>query len=344
MKNHLIYKWKVLAAILSFLIVLNTCDYVVIWPTVAITSEPSGISQERVTLNGKVIKDKFTKAGFEYGTTMDYGESIYPINISTDVNTYTSVSCLLTNLSPATTYHYRIKAESSAGIIYGSDVTFTTSDNRIVFNPDLTYGSVNDIDGNTYKTIQIGTQTWMAENLRTTKYNDGTIINLVDDYRQWFISDKPAYSWLNNEEAKFKDTYGAIYNWRAVNSYKLCPAGWHVPTDGEWTTLTAYLGGAVNLGDKIKETGGTHWLNPDSKTTNESGFTALPAGYRNFDGSFKPGSEYGYWRGSEAYWWSSSVAYSGGAFYRAIYYNSNAVLMGSWRIEMGHSVRCLKDN
>lgn len=183
----------------------------------------------------------------------------------------------------------------------------------------------------------------MVENLKTTRLNNGTPINLIVDDRQWWLSDSAAYCWVNNEETKFKETYGAIYNWHAVNSYKICPIGWHVPSDSEWTTFTTYLGGPINLGYKIKETGDTHWLNPGANTTNESGFTALPAGYRNFDGSFKPGSYYGYWRGSEAYWWSSSFAYPGGAYYRVIYSNSNSVLMGSWRIEMGLSVRCVKD-
>jgi uncharacterized protein (TIGR02145 family) len=347
MTNHLKYKLMILAAIVCVGASLTSCDRVVIviWPAIANTTEPSGISQAYATLNGQVFIDKSTKAGFEYGTTTDYGNSIYPVSISTDVTKYTDVSCLLTSLSPATTYHYRIKIESSSGVIYGSDVAFTTLDYRIVFNPNLTYGSVSDNDGNTYKTIRIGTQTWMAENLKTTKYNDGTSINLAEDDRQWYISGLACYSWLNNEVAKFKDTYGAFYNWRAVNSNRLCPAGWHVPDNEEWATLAAWLGGALNVGDKIKETGGLHWLNPGSKTTNESGFTALPAGYRSFNGAFLPGSYVGYWQGSEAYWWSSTVAYNQGlAYYKAFYNNSNALLMGSWRIEMGHSVRCLKDN
>lgn len=343
MANYLKNKLIILAAILSVILVLTTCDIVVIWPTIAITSEPSEISHTYAILNGKVIIDKFTKAGFEYGATSDYGISIYDISDSRVESKYTYVSCLLTSLSPNTTYHYRIKLESSAGIIYGNDVTFSTKDNRVVFNPDLNYGSVSDIDGNTYKTIKIGAQTWMAENLKATRLNNGTSIQLVVDDNQWLVSDSAVYCWVNNEEGGLKDTYGALYNWRAVNSYKLCPLGWHVPSNAEWTTLTTYLGDPNKLGDKIKETGDTHWLNPGASTTNESGFTALPAGYRNFNGSFRPGSSYSHWRGSEAYWWSSSNAYPGGAYYRVIYTNSNSLLMGSWRIEMGLSVRCVKD-
>lgn len=344
MANRLKYKLMILVFIPGIMLVLTTCDYVVMWPTIAITSVPSGISQERATLNGQVVIDNNTKAGFEWGTTTDYGTSVDRVNYSSGGDRYTNVNCLIISLSPVTTYHYRIKIESSEGIIYGNDVTFTTPDNKIVFNPDVNYGSVNDIDGNTYKTIQIGTQTWMAENLRTTRYNNGRSIVLAVDNRQWWLSDSAAYCWVNNEGDKFKETYGAIYNWRAVNSYKLCPAGWHVPDDAEWTTFTTYLGGQTDIGFKIKETGGTHWLNQSSNTTNETGFTALPAGYRNFEGSFKPGSNYGYWRGAEAFWWSSSTAYPGGAYYRVFYSGSNTLLKEGWRIEQGLSVRCLKDN
>jgi uncharacterized protein (TIGR02145 family) len=349
MTKHLKHKLMILAAIVCVGAFLTSCDKVtiVIWPAIANTMEPTGISQVYATLNGQVFIDKSTKAGFEYGTTTDYGTSIYPVSNASDAAAYTNVSYLLTTLSPATTYHYRIKIESPSGVILGDDVAFTTLDYRIVFNPNLTYGSVSDIDGNTYKTIKIGTQTWMAENLKTTKYNDGTPISLVEDDRQWMTSGSASgcYSWLNNKGAKFKDTYGAFYNWRAVNSYRLCPTGWHVPNNEEWTTLSSSLGGALNLGDKMKETGGLHWINTGTKTTNESGFTALPAGYRNFSGAFLPVTYVGYWQGSEAYWWSSTVASNQTlAYYQAFYYNSSTLLLGSWRIEMGHSVRCMKDN
>jgi hypothetical protein len=107
----------------------------------------------------------------------------------------------------------------------------------IIFNPDLTYGSVNDIEGNIYKTIQIGTQTWMAENLKTTKYNDGKIIPLGTDIATWVDLTSPAYCWYLHDESTYKNTYGALYNWYATNTEKLCPIGWHIPADLDWTTL-----------------------------------------------------------------------------------------------------------
>jgi uncharacterized protein (TIGR02145 family) len=343
MTSHFKYNLKCVVVILNILVLTN-CDSVVIWPTIAITTEPSEVSQAYATLNGRAIIDNFTTIGFDYGTTTEYGnETQNFVNIQV-TGKYTSVSCLLTTLSPGTTYHYRIKIKSSAGIIYGKDVVFSTADNTVIFNSDLNYGSVSDIDGNNYKTIEIGTQTWMAENLKTTKLNDGTPVKLATDPGEWWKSGTASYCWVNNEENKFRDTYGALYNWYAVNTLKLCPEGWHVPDNEEWLAFVTYLGGPINIGNKIKEAGGSHWLNPGANTTNESGFTALPAGYRNFNGPFKPGSDYAYWRGSEAYWWSSSSAFAGGAYYNGIYANSNSLLKGSWIIEMGLSVRCVKDN
>jgi uncharacterized protein (TIGR02145 family) len=339
-------KFKIfqMLALMLMAILMSRCDYTVIWPTTVITSESTEISQAYATLNGRVVIDKFTRVSFEYGTTTDYGTNISVISRSPGASNETHVSCRLNSLSPLTTYHCRVKIESKSGIIYGNDITFTTSDNKIVFNPSANYGSVTDLDGNDYKTIQIGTQIWMAENLRTTKYNDNTPINLLSDYKQWWLSNLPGYSWLNNEESKFKTTYGAYYNWSAVNTGKLCPTDWHVPSDSEWNVLVNYLGGTpVDVGDKIKEKGDTHWLNARSGTTNETGFTALPAGYRNFEGSFFPGNNFGFWRGSEAYWWSSTASFSQGAYLRVIYSNSNSLMRGSWTILMGHSVRCLKD-
>jgi uncharacterized protein (TIGR02145 family) len=151
-----------------------------------------------------------------------------------------------------------------------------------VFNPDKTYGTLTDQDGNIYRTITIGTQTWMAENLRTTKYRDGTAIPNVTDNTAWSNLSTGAYCNYNNtESADTIATYGRLYNWyAATDSRDIAPSGWHVPTDDEWTTLTTYLGGDSVAGGKMKETGTTHWVTPNGGATNESGFTALPSGVR----------------------------------------------------------------
>ena len=203
-------------------------------------------------------------------------------------------------------------------------------------NPTPTSGTVKDVDGNVYHTVTIGTQVWMVENLKTTKYNDGTTIPLVTDSTAWPNLTTPGYCWYNNDEAAYKTTYGALYNWYTVNTGKLCPSGWHVPTDAEWTTLTTYLGGESVAGGKLKETGTTHWQSPNEGATNERGFNALPAGSRDYSGTF------GY-VGTNGYWWSSSEYTASNAWYRSLYYYNISVLRFYTNKHYGFSVRCLRD-
>ncbi len=145
----------------------------------------------------------------------------------------------LTGLNSGTTYYVRAFATNSEGTAYGNEISFTTPE--CIDQPCL------DIDGNIYKTVQIGTQTWMAENLKTTRYNDGSPIILGNGgpagYTKWFDLQEGAYCWYDNDAKTYKDAYGAIYNWHAVGTGKLCPTGWHVPTYSEWTTLITFLGG-----------------------------------------------------------------------------------------------------
>src|ERR1035437_682216 len=168
------------------------------------------------------------------------------------------------------------KDDNSPGSLYNGKTT-------AVFNNNLTYGTMTDQDGNVYKTITIGTQTWMAENLRTIKYRDGTPIPNVTDNTTWTNLTTDAYCNYNNTTSA--DTiaiYGRLYNWyAATNSHNIAPIGWHVPTEAEWTTLIYYLGGYSVAGGKMKETGTTHWKTPNTGATNESGFTALPSGVRS---------------------------------------------------------------
>ena len=127
--------------------------------------------------------------------------------------------------------------------------------------------AVKDADGNVYPAI---------ENLKTTKYNDGTAIPLVKDEKAWKALKKSAYCWYNNNIAN-KDVYGALYNWYTVNTKKLCPKGWHVPTDADWTILTTFIGDPISAGDKLKESGQDHWKNTLNSGTNEFDFTAPAA-------------------------------------------------------------------
>jgi uncharacterized protein (TIGR02145 family) len=204
---------------------------------------------------------------------------------------------------------------------------------------------IKDIDGNVYKIITIGTQTWMSENLKTTRYNDGTVIPLVTDGAAWqnaSTNTSPGYCWYNapNETSNLL-AYGALYNWYAINSAtngnkNVCPTGWHVPTDGEWTTLSTYLGGEGVAGGKMKEAGLAHWLSPNIGATNESGFAGLPGGFRGSNGTFGN-------IGLSGFWWSSTELNTTNAWYRDLNNNYGDVYRSFYDEGSGMSVRCLRD-
>jgi uncharacterized protein (TIGR02145 family) len=198
--------------------------------------------------------------------------------------------------------------------------------------------SLIDIDGNVYDTVTIGTQVWMAENLKTTKYNDGAPIPLVTGNSAWANLTTPGYCFYDNDAGTNKATYGAIYNWYTVNTGKLCPTGWHVPTDIEWIILTQFLGGEPLAGGELKETGTIHWSSPNEGATNSSGFTALPGGYRQDDGSF-------YNINDDDFWWSSTESTSQitKAWSRGVNYNYPYVYADIYLKSFGYSVRCLKN-
>jgi len=169
-------------------------------------------------------------------------------------------------------------------------------------NTEVVYGTpdipVTDIDGNTYKTVKIGNQVWMAENLKTTKYSDGQSIPYVTSVSVWGNLTTPAYCWSNNNPAN-KNADGGIYNWYTVNTGKLAPEGWHVPTKADWEILAEYLGGQAVAGGKMKSI--TRWLTSNVGATNESGFSAYGVDYRNFDGVifWMPGSLTSFWASTE---------------------------------------------
>ena len=193
-----------------------------------------------------------------------------------------------------------------------------------------------DIEGNQYKVVKIGTQTWMAENLKTTKYNDGTPITNVTDNASWAALTTGAYCDYYNTPGN-SDTYGRLYNWFAVNTGKLAPFGWHVPTDAEWTTLTDYLGGLTVAGGKLKETGTSHWVTPNTGATNSTGFTALPSGDRYYLGGMF--GDVGY----RGYYWSSTAYNDTYAWNRGLFYDYATVGHLSNRKQNGFSVWCVRD-
>jgi uncharacterized protein (TIGR02145 family) len=219
----------------------------------------------------------------------------------------------------------------------------TNGKTNAVFNPDLTYGTMTDQDGNEYKTITIGTQTWMAENLRTTKYSDGTTIPNVTDNTAWTNLTTGAYCNYNNTtSADTIATYGRLYNWyAAIGSGNIAPAGWHVPTETEWRTLIYYLGGFSVAGGKMKETGTTHWINPNIGATNESGFTALPSGARSDLHSTPIGkfAAMGYF----GYYWSSTPIDTNYYLLPLVSHLEAMVGQTGFYIPNGFAVRLIKD-
>ena len=241
----------------------------------------------------------------------------------TGIGSFTSA---ITGLTANTTYYVRAYATNSAGTGYGNSMSFTTLEENI---------TVTDLDGNLYNTITIGTQTWMVENLKVTQYNDGTNIPNETDATAWNTSIAGAYCNYNNQESNVS-TYGRLYNWDAVNTGKLCPIGWHVPTDSEWTILTNYLGGIIYAGGKLKENGTIHWTSPNEAATNETGFSALPSGYRDYDGTFNDIRIFGNW-------WSSTWYDSSNSYAREMNSYDGGVMRYYRYISQGLSVRCVKD-
>lgn len=194
---------------------------------------------------------------------------------------------------------------------------------------------VYDTDGNEYHSVKIGTQTWMVENLRTTKYNDGTSIPNVTDSLAWKSLTTPAYCWYKNNKI-YKEPYGALYNWHTINTGKLAPQGWHIPTNNEITVLINYLGGVNIAGGKLKAVGTQYWLTPNSGATNSSNFSAVGSGNRKFDSTFD-------YIGYTCDLWTSTESNTNMAKYWRIYTTSTLVDNFDYSKADGFAVRCIKD-
>jgi len=218
--------------------------------------------------------------------------------------------------------------------------TILTTGNGLAF---MAKSALADVEGNVYNIATIGTQTWMADNLKSTKYNDGTSLPNVTDDNTWSTTTSAAYCYYDNDPSN-KDSHGALYNWYAVDNNdaskmasnggkNICPKGWHVPSDAEWTTLVDYLG--TNANGKLKETGLAHWSDPNQGATNESGFTAVPGGFRHFAG-------FVFFQKNDYLWMWSTTWYGHGGTIR-IYSLDYPVSQNMQMERYGLSVRCLKD-
>jgi len=226
---------------------------------------------------------------------------------------------------------------SSVSLIIILVFTFTSfnSCKKEESTPAVEYGAVTDIDGNIYDAVTIGTQTWLTENLKTTKYRNGDQIptGLADN--DWSGTAEGAYA-IYDDNTLNSNTYGLLYNWFAVvDDRYLCPSGWHVPSDDEWDELISFLGGKNVAGGKLKEAGTTHWNSPNIGT-NTSLFTALPGGQRKFYGPYAALGDYGYW-------WSTTEGFASGSWGWSMVNSENIVNRINYTRSVGFSVRCLRD-
>jgi len=297
-------------------------------PTVT-TNSVTAISTASATCGGNITSDgnsDVTARGVCWSTSTSPTIADSKTTNGTGTGTFTSS---ITGLTANTNYHVRAYATNAIGTSYGNDVSFTTT----------TQGSstVTDIDGNVYNTVTIGTQTWMAENLKVTHYRNGDPITNVTVDATWNTLTTEAYCWYNNDYTTYGSVYGALYNWFAVNdSRNICPTGWHVPTDVEWNTLENYLGGASVAGGKLKETGTTHWLTPNQGATNEVGFNALPGGYRYSSAVFGTVA-------SRGLFWTKYQQNIYNAAYVYLMNDFESVVNSSQNLKAGMSLRLVKD-
>jgi uncharacterized protein (TIGR02145 family) len=198
--------------------------------------------------------------------------------------------------------------------------------------------TLTDIDDIVYKTMTIGTQEWMAENLKTTKYRNGDLIpTTIPATLDISGENSPNYQWACEGNESYAAEYGRFYTWYAVtDSRNVCPTGWHIPTDEEWNTLTTFLGGEEVAGGKLKEIGTSHWTTPNTGASDETSFTALPTGFRDVSRTF---DNFGTFGG----WWSATESTSTFAYSRYVSYNSAKIFWENISKLDGVGVRCLKN-
>jgi len=197
--------------------------------------------------------------------------------------------------------------------------------------------SVTDINGNVYETVVIGEQVWMAENLKVTKFNDGSAIKLVEEKEEWGNITDAAFSWYDNDSSLYGNQYGALYNGYAAQNKNICPTGWHVPSVNDFLKLIETLGDMNTSGRRLKSDDELQWHTPNTDADNSSHFSALPAGMRYFEGTF---SSISYFTG---YWSSTEVNSDTATFISLSYLDSNIILSNNSK-KSGFSIRCVKNS
>jgi uncharacterized protein (TIGR02145 family) len=324
MKRQLVY-WSGVILLLCFSI--NSCkkDSNVTLPVVS-TIAPKYFSSTLATLGCSVKSDGGAGilCGIYLGIEPNSETTGVKLQIGSDTGTFIGQ---ITNLLPNKQYYFKAYATNSKGEALGDEVDFTTP------------ATVTDYENHIYNTVKIGNQIWMAENLRTTHYLNGELIPTTNPSSLNITSEiSPKYQWSYSGDDANSSVYGKLYTYYTVtDSRKVCPAGWHLPSDTEWTTLLTTLGGYQVAGSRLKEHGNTHWLSPyNTDATNESCYTALPGGYRDLTGTF-------YLLQNDAYWWSSTESEAAKAWGRTLNTSSTEAGRTGVNKSWGLSVRCVKD-
>jgi len=317
--------FSIYLGIISLVFVLSNCENKNAKIPEVSTKDVISVSLTRAKSGGNIISDgsaTITESGICWNTN---GNPTTNDFVAKDFQESNDFFCFLSNLSVGTTYRIRAYATNSKGTAYGNEVTYT----HVFF-----CGQVIDADSNSYKTFVCNDLEIMAENLKVTKFNDGTPIDVVSDNSAWSAAKTPAMSWYDNNEAN-KQSYGALYNWYAVNSGTLCPKGWSVPNDSIWELFKHTLGGNDTIAYFLKESGSSHWTIDNAKASNESGFNALPGGFRERDGKF-------YIQGVNGFWWSATPHNEANAMY--LYLDSKSSSFDHSHIfrTTGLSVRCYR--
>lgn len=253
-------------------------------------------------------------------------------SISIDNSSNNEFSSSLSVLFPNTTYYLKAYATNSKGTAYGNEISFKT--NPLTEFPK----TVTDSEGNVYHTVQINNQVWVIGNLRSTKYRNGDPIANITDDNDWSKTDKGAYCWYRNKPEEFSE-YGILYNLNAITDNRgLTPKGWHIPSFSEYRILISSLGGIDIAGGKLKEPGISHWESPNNTDFNLCNFSALPGGYRNYNGGFS----FVYQTGT---WWSSTINLVGSRSSWCISLGNKSTKVGiqCFLAPTGAYVRCLMD-
>jgi uncharacterized protein (TIGR02145 family) len=311
--------------------------------TVTSITGTTAVSGGNITNDGGSL---ITQRGVCYSTTPTPTTANTTVISGSGTGSYT---CNLSGLTPSTTYYVRAYAINSAGTAYGSVLSFTATSGSggIVSNP----GEGVTFDGYTYNSIVLGNgQEWIAENLRNTNYANGDPIPNVADSALWANLSTGAWVHYNND-SQFESPFGKLYNWYTVaDPRNVCPTGWHVPSDADWSVLTDYLGGTQYLGGtgtqvaqgRMKSTGTQYWISPNSDATNESGFSGLPGGLRSSLGGWVSPSQ----EGGIGVWWSSSDYGSNSTNASRLMLVDYPQALWTWYAydrKFGSSVRCIRD-